>query len=101
MLSLVYLGKKLNRMGVPFVQPVGGHAVFLDAKAFLPHIHPLQYPGVGLANALYLEGGIRSVELGSVMFGRIDDEGRETPSSRFGFRNSIGASLPSSETPLR
>ncbi len=78
--TVEYLGKKLGLMGVPFVQPVGGHAVFLDAKEFLPHIPPLQYPGIGLVNALYIEGGVRSVELGSVMFGRIDEDGNEIPS---------------------
>jgi len=58
---------------------VGGHAVFLDAKALLPHIPPLQYPGIGLVNELYIDGGIRSVELGSVMFGRVGDDGSEMP----------------------
>ncbi len=77
--TVEYLGKKLSARGIPFVRPVGGHAVFLDAKTFLPHIPPLQYPGIGLVNALYLAGGIRSVELGSVMFGKKDERGRETP----------------------
>jgi tryptophanase len=58
---------------------VGGHAVFLDSKAFLPHIPAHQYPGIGLVNALYIEGGIRGVELGNVMFGRIDADGNELP----------------------
>lgn len=77
--TVEYLGRKLLARGIPFVRPVGGHAVFLDAKAFLPHIPPLQYPGIGLVNALYLAGGIRSVELGSVMFGTKDEAGREIP----------------------
>ena len=53
---------------------------FIDAKAFLPHIPQLQYPGIGLINALYLEGGIRAVELGTVMFGSLDKNGNELPS---------------------
>jgi tyrosine phenol-lyase len=61
---------------------VGGHAVFLDAGEILPHIAPLQYPGIALVNSLYIEGGIRSVELGSVMFGSFDDEGKEIPGPR-------------------
>jgi tryptophanase len=77
--TVEYLGKKLLSRGIPFVRPVGGHAVFLDAKTFLPHVPPLQYPGIGLVNALYLAGGIRSVELGSVMFGKKDERGREMP----------------------
>jgi tryptophanase len=77
--TVSYLGNILQELGMPFVKPVGGHAVFLDAKAFLPRIPPLQYPGIGLVNAIYVEGGIRSVELGSVMFGRIDEQGNEVP----------------------
>lgn len=77
--TVTYLGEKLAALGIPYVKPVGGHAVFLDAKAFLPHILPLQYPGIGLVNAIYLEGGIRAVELGSVMFGKVDENGNETP----------------------
>ncbi len=77
--TVQYMGKRLERLGVPYVRPVGGHAVFLDSKLFLPHVPPERYPGIGLANALYVEGGVRSVELGSVMFGRIDENGRETP----------------------
>jgi len=78
--TVQYLGKKLTELGVPFVRPVGGHAVFLDAKAFVPHVPALQYPGIGLVNALYVEGGVRGVELGSVMFGRVDEHGHEQPS---------------------
>lgn len=65
-------------MGVPVVKPAGGHAVFVDARAFLPHTPPLEYPGQALACALYLEGGIRSCEIGTVMFGRKPD-GSEAP----------------------
>ncbi len=78
--TATYLGNKLEKIGVPIMRPVGGHAVFLDAKAFLPKIPQLQYPGIGLVNALYIEGGIRGVELGSVMFGSIDKTGNEFPS---------------------
>ncbi len=78
--TVEYLAHALDALHIPYVKPVGGHAVFLDAKAFLPHIPPLQYPGIGLANALYLDGGIRSVELGSVMFGHFDAAGVEHPS---------------------
>ncbi|MCL4709196.1 tryptophanase [bacterium] len=77
--TVEYMGRKLIERGIPFVRPVGGHAVFLDAKAALPHVPPAQYPGIGLVNALYLEGGIRSVELGSVMFGKVDRQGKEIP----------------------
>ncbi len=67
--STEYLGKKINAHGVPIVLPVGGHAVYIDAKAMLPHIPVSQFPGQALAIELYTEGGIRGCEIGSVMFG--------------------------------
>ncbi len=75
--STAYLGEALDRAGVPLVKPFGGHAIYLDARALLPHIPPLEYPGQSLAVALYREGGIRGCEIGTVMFGRHPD-GRET-----------------------
>jgi tyrosine phenol-lyase len=67
--STAYLGNHIAEQGVPIVQPPGGHAIYIDARAFLPHISPDRFPGVALANELYLEGGIRSVEIGTLMFG--------------------------------
>jgi len=78
--STAYLGEALVDVGVPCVQPIGGHAVYLDAAALLPHIPPLAYPGQSLAVALYREGGIRGCEIGTVMFG-IHPDGSETPAS--------------------
>jgi len=78
--STAYLGEALDAAGVPLVKPFGGHAVYLDARALLPHIPPLAYPGQALAVALYIEGGIRGCEIGTVMFGRHPD-GSETPGS--------------------
>jgi tryptophanase len=78
--STAYLGEALDTAGVPLVKPFGGHAVYLDARALLPHIPPLDYPGQALAVALYLEGGIRGCEIGTVMFGRHPD-GTETPAA--------------------
>lgn len=67
--SIEYLGEKIATAGVPIIQPTGGHAVYIDARALLPHVPPLQYPGIALLNALYVESGIRGVEIGTVMFG--------------------------------
>jgi tryptophanase len=78
--STEYLAEALDRAGVPLVKPAGGHAVYLDARALLPHIPPLEYPGQALAVALYEAGGIRSVEIGTVMFGRHPD-GSEEPAA--------------------
>ena len=73
-----YMGEKLLAGGVGIVRPTGGHAVYIDAKTFLPHLGPEDYPAWSLANALYLEGGIRGVEIGSVMFGKRLEDGTET-----------------------
>jgi tryptophanase len=78
--STAYLGDALGRAGVPTVRPIGGHAVYLDARALLPHVPPLHYPGQALAVALYIEGGIRGCEIGTVMFGRHPD-GTESPAA--------------------
>jgi tryptophanase len=73
-----YLGERLDAAGIGFVRPTGGHAVYIDAKTVLPDMPVAHYPGWALCNALYLEGGIRGVEIGSVMFGKRLDDGRET-----------------------
>jgi tryptophanase len=78
--STAYLGDALDAAGIPIVLPVGGHAVYIDARAMLAHIPPLEYPGQTLAVALYVEGGIRGCEIGTVMFGRHPD-GSETPAA--------------------
>jgi tryptophanase len=77
--TITYLSDHLSALGIPVVQPAGGHAVFLDAGRFADHIPPAGYPGIGIVNALYLQGGVRSVELGSVMFARKDVRGNELP----------------------
>jgi tryptophanase len=78
--STAYLAEKIAAAGVPIIQPPGGHAVYIDARALLPHIAPLQYPGVAFVNALYVEAGVRAVEIGTVMFG-LDPDGREQPAA--------------------
>ena len=78
--STAYLGDALDRAGVPVVKPIGGHAVYIDAKSLLAHIDPLHYPGQALSVAMYEVGGIRSVEIGTVMFGRQPD-GSERPAA--------------------
>jgi tryptophanase len=78
--STAYLAESLTESGIPIVQPPGGHAVYIDAKALLPHIPPLQYPGQSLAVALYEAGGVRGCEIGSAMFGRQPD-GSEQPAA--------------------
>lgn len=78
--SIEYFGEKLRKANVPIIHPTGGHAVFIDAKKFLPHLKPQEYPGQAIAAELYLEGGIRSVEIGSVMFGK-HIEGKFTPAN--------------------
>jgi tryptophanase len=80
--STAYLGEKMNEMGVPVILPIGGHAVYVDAKKLYPHIPPHEYPGQALACELYKKGGIRTVEIGSVMFGKYDqDSGKLIPAS--------------------
>jgi len=78
-LSTRYVVRHLHEAGIPVVMPAGGHAVYLDARRFLPHIEPLQYPGQALAVELYLEAGIRGVEIGTVMFGIDAHSGEERP----------------------
>ncbi len=81
--STEYLGKHIACEGVPIVQPPGGHAIYIDAGTFLAHLGPLEYPGIALAVELYKEAGIRTVEIGSVMFGHHDPEsGEATPAEQ-------------------
>ncbi len=76
-----YLAEIINAAGVPTVQPPGGHAVYIDAAKFLPHISPSQYPAQALAIELYRVGGVRGVEIGSVMFGKPGPDGVEVPAA--------------------
>jgi tryptophanase len=73
--STEYLANRVSDAGVPIVMPAGGHAVYLDAATLLPHIPPHEYPAQALAIELYLRGGVRGVEIGTVMFGRPNPEG--------------------------
>jgi tryptophanase len=77
--STQYLGDKLVALGVPLMQPIGGHAVYIDAKALYDHIPVDEYPGQALVCELYRVGGIRAVEIGSVMFGKYDKVGKLIP----------------------
>jgi len=77
--SIEYLGEKLVAAGVPIIEPPGGHAIYIDAKRFLPDLPPEKYPGQSIVCALYIEGGIRAVEIGSVMFGKYDKNGKLIP----------------------
>ena len=77
--SVEYLGEKLISAGVPIIEPPGGHAIYLDAKRFLPSLTPDKYPGQSIVCELFIEGGIRSVEIGSVMFGKYDKDGKLVP----------------------
>ncbi|MGV3761354.1 tryptophanase [Parapedobacter sp.] len=73
--SIQYIGEKLDVFSIPYVKPTGGHAIYLDARRFMDHVPIHQYPGLCLCNALYLEGGVRGVEIGSVMFGKYAADG--------------------------
>ena len=77
--SVEYLGERLVAAGVPIVEPPGGHAIYIDAAAFLPHVPQGEFPGQALVAELYRIAGIRAVEIGSVMFGRRDADGTEIP----------------------
>lgn len=77
--SVEYLGNKLINGGIPIIEPPGGHAIYIDAKRFLPDIPPDKYPGQSIVCELYLEGGVRAVEIGSVMFGKHDKKGKLIP----------------------
>jgi tryptophanase len=74
-----HVGDRLHAAGVPVVRPIGGHAVYLDSRAFAPHIDPLGLPGQAIAAELFLHAGVRSCEIGQLMSGRRDERGREQP----------------------
>jgi tyrosine phenol-lyase len=78
--STEYLAERIAGAGVPIIEPPGGHAVYIDARSMLPRIPPLEYPGIALANALYVEAGVRTVEIGTVMFG-LHPDGTESPAA--------------------
>ena len=77
--SVEYLGERLVAAGVPIIEPPGGHAIYIDAKRFLPDIPADEYPGQSIVCELYLEGGVRAVEIGSLMFGKYDKDGKLIP----------------------
>ncbi|KAA3608359.1 MAG: tyrosine phenol-lyase [Planctomycetota bacterium] len=77
--STRYVWKRLDDLGVPLLRPAGGHAVYIDARRFLPHVPPSLCPGQTVSVALFLEAGVRSVEIGTVMFGRTLEDGRQDP----------------------
>ncbi|MHB9039242.1 MAG: tryptophanase [Melioribacteraceae bacterium] len=77
--STEYLGEKMLAAGIPIIEPPGGHAIYIDAKRFLPKIPPEQYPGQSIVCEMYIEGGVRAVEIGSVMFGKYDEKGKLIP----------------------
>ena len=79
--STTWLGDRLHALGVPLMRPIGGHAVYIDAKKLYPHIPPREYPGQALVCELYRLAGVRSVEIGSVMFGKYAENGELVPSS--------------------
>lgn len=80
--STTYLGEKIKALGVPVISPIGGHAVYVDAKRLYPHIPAAAFPGQALVCALYQLGGVRSVEVGSVMFGKYDEQGGFIPAAQ-------------------
>jgi len=75
--SIEYLGNKLLDNNIPILQPTGGHAIYIDASLFLKHINKNRFPGQALACELFIAGGIRCSEIGSLMFGGIDENGKE------------------------
>lgn len=80
--STAYLGERIRALGVPVIYPIGGHAVYVDAKRLYPHIPPHEFPGQALVCALYQMGGVRTVEVGSVMFGKYDSDGAFVPAQQ-------------------
>tara|TARA_B100000287_G_scaffold417853_1_gene454082 strand:+ start:3894 stop:5267 length:1374 start_codon:yes stop_codon:yes gene_type:complete len=79
--SISYLADKATEYGIPVVQPAGGHALYLDAKTYLPHIPPHEYPGQAIVCEMYLLGGIRCAEIGTFAFGVHNEEGPDSPAS--------------------
>lgn len=79
--STRYLGERMRKMGVPVIYPIGAHAVYIDAAKLYPHIPAWQYPGQALVCELYIKGGIRGVEIGSVMFGKYGEDGKLIPAN--------------------